>query len=412
MALHPSHRSAVLPAPAPPLGPIDPRARIGLVDAIRGLAVFGILWVNVFMRSDPIQLSALSQDRDLLGWAVAFTGTLKFRSMFAFLFGLGLAIQAGRAEDERRFVRVYLRRLAVLLVLGVVHFALLWPGDILVMYALCGVGLIWLRRVDERILLAVGIAFVVAGMAQQIVGTTFFDKAALRAEVASAYAVYGQGTFAAVTVRRVHDYLTFWTPALWATFPMVFAMMIFGLLFGRRRYFSRTEERPGLWRRLCVVGYAVGIPLNALYATWATSAARSPAFTYVAKSAHALGAPFLCIAYVATLVLLWQSRAGKRVLAPLEAVGRMSITAYLGHSVVCSLLFCGYGLGWFGRVSKAQDVVVCCALFAVELLFANTWFRYFRMGPVEWGWRWATYGTRPGLLRGRTADPGGAVGLT
>lgn len=398
--------------PAAPLRPVDPKARIDLVDAVRGLAVFGILWVNVFMRSDPLQLGALASDRDALSWAVAFTGTLKFRSMFAFLFGVGLAIQAGRAGDDPRFPRVYLRRLGVLLCLGALHVALFWPGDILIMYALCGAVLVWFRRAPERVLFGLGLVFLVAGMGQQILGMTFFDKATLRAEVASAYVVYGGGSFAAVTAQRVHDYLGYWTPALWVTFPMVFAMMVFGLLVGRRRLFGRADQERGRWRRLCAIGFAVGVPLNALYATWTISASRTPAFTWAAKSAHALGAPFLCIAYVATIVLLWRSARGQRFLAPLAAVGRMSLTAYLGHSVVCSLLFYGYGLGWFGHVTKGQDVVICCALFALELAFANAWFLWFRMGPVEWVWRWATYGARPAMLRARVPAPAmpGAVG--
>ncbi len=71
------------------------------------------------------------------------------------------------------------------------------------------------------------------------------------------------------------------------------------------------------------------------------------------------------------------------------------MTAYLGHSVVCSLLFYGYGLGWFGTVTKLQDVLICYGLFVAELAFASAWFRYFNMGPLEWIWRWGSYGSRP-----------------
>jgi uncharacterized protein len=375
--------------------PIDRKARIGLVDSIRGLAVFGILWVNVFLRSDPIQISALSQGTDGLSWLVAFTGTLKFRSMFAFLFGVSMAIQAGRADDDRAFVRMYMRRLAILLAFGVMHFVFLWPGDILAMYAFCGMLLVSLRRTSEKVLLWMGVSFLVVAVVQQVAGMYLFDPASLRAEVASGYAIYQHGTFWEVTARRVHDYVVFWTPALWTTFPGVFAMMVFGLVFQRRQFFQRVEMHVALWRKLCWAGYLVGIPANAFYATWTISTARTPSFTFAAKMAHAVGAPVLCVAYVATLVLLSRTEVVRRALKPLEAVGRMSITAYLGHSVVCSMLFYGYGLGWFGRVTKLQDVLICCALFVAELVFANAWFKYFKMGPVEWFWRWGTYGSRP-----------------
>lgn len=389
--------------------PIDPRARIGLVDSVRGVAVFGILWVNVFLRSDPLQLSVLSQDRDWLAWVVALTGTLKFRSMFAFLFGLGLAIQVGRAEDDRRFVRTYLRRLSILLLFGVLHFALLWPGDILAMYTVCGMLLLPLRRASMRTLLWIAGGMFLAAMAQMVAGTHLFDKAALQADLAAAYEVYRHGGFWAVTARRIHDYLYFWTPSLWVTFPGVFGMMVLGLIFERGQYFRAVERHLPLWRRLCWAGYLVGIPTNALFATWQIAAAKPAAFTVAAKVAHAVGAPALCIAYVATLVLLSRTALAARAMKALAAVGRMSITAYLGHSIVCAYLFYGYGLGWFGGVSKAQDLGICVALFAGELAFANAWFAWFRMGPLEWIWRWATYGARP-PLRHLPATHGAGVG--
>lgn len=389
--------------------PIDPRARIGLVDSVRGVAVFGILWVNVFLRSDPLQAGVLTHDRDWLAWAVALTGTLKFRSMFAFLFGLGLAIQVGRAEDDRLFVRTYLRRLSILLVFGILHFALLWPGDILVMYTLCGMLLLPLRRAGVRTLLWVAAAMFLASMAQMVLGGHLFDKATLQADLATAYEVYRHGGFWAVTARRVHDYFYFWTPSLWTTFPGVFGMMLLGLVFERRQYFRAVDRHLPFWRRLFWVGYLVGLPTNALFATWQVSSGPAPAFTFAAKLAHAVGAPSLCMAYMATLVLLSRTNLAARSMKALAAVGRMSITAYLGHSIVCAFLFYGYGLGWFGTVGKWQDVGICVALFAGELAFANAWFAWFRMGPLEWIWRWATYGARP-PFRHLPATHGAAVG--
>jgi uncharacterized protein len=395
-------------APARP-APIDPRARIGLVDSIRGVAVFGILWVNVFLRSDPLQAGVLSHDRDWLAWAVAFTGTLKFRSMFAFLFGLGLAIQVGRAEDDRLFVRTYLRRLSILLVFGVLHFALLWPGDILAMYTVCGMLLLPLRRAGVRTLLWIAGGMFLASMAQMALGVHLFDKATLQADLATAYEVYRHGGFWAVTARRVHDYFYFWTPSLWVTFPGVFGMMLLGLVFDRGQYFRAVDRHLPFWRRLFWGGYLVGLPTNALFATWQVSSGPAPAFTLAAKVAHAVGAPSLCMAYVATLVLLSRTSLAARAMKALAAVGRMSITAYLGHSIVCAFLFYGYGLGWFGAVGKWQDVGICVALFAGELAFANAWFAWFRMGPLEWLWRWATYGARP-PLRHLPAAHGAGVG--
>ncbi|HEY5960965.1 MAG TPA: DUF418 domain-containing protein [Polyangiaceae bacterium] len=393
-----SSSGAVVRARARVNEPLDPKSRLVLVDAIRGLAIFGILWVNVFLRSDPLQLSVLSSDHDMLSWLVALTGTLKFRSMFAFLFGLGLAMQSGRAADDKKFVHTYMRRLGILVLFGVLHFAFLWPGDILVMYTLCGMLLVSFRKVAVKRLLIIGSIFLLMAMGQQIIGSHIFNPKVLKADLVAAYPIYQHGTFWQITERRVHDYLMFWTPALWMTFPCVFAMMVFGMAFAKQQYFRRVEFHLVLWRRLCWIGYLVGIPLNAYFATWSIASDRSPAFTITAKIAQALGAPILCMAYLATMVVLSQTKLGKQALKWLAPVGRMSISAYLGHSIVCSGLFYGYGLGWFGQVTKAQDVLLCCALFVAEILFANAWFKFFKMGPIEWTWRWGTYGVRPAFL--------------
>lgn len=375
--------------------PIDPRIRVGVIDSIRGFAIFGILWVNVFLRSDPIQLNALPKDSDWLSWFVALTGTLKFRSMFAFLFGLGLAMQAGRADNDSVFVRTYLRRLALLLLFGVMHFVFLWPGDILAMYAVCGMLVICFRKTNVKVILLLAFGLLLLPVLQQVAGIRLFSPASLRADVASGYLIYQHGTFWEVTQRRVYDFVTFWTPSLLMTFPGVFAMMLLGLVFDRKQYFRRVENHIVLWRRLCWGGYLIGIPTNAIFATWNVSASPSAAFALAAKAAHTFGAPFLCIAYLATLVLLSRINIWRYALNALGGVGRMSLTAYLGHSIVCSSLFYGYGLGWFGAVSKWQNVGICFGLCLLELIFANLWFIYFKMGPLEWIWRWATYGSRP-----------------
>ena len=267
------------------------------------------------------------------------------------------------------------------------------------MYTLCGMLLVAFRKAPVKLLVVIGSAFLLLAMGQQIIGGHIFNIAEVKADAAAAYPIYQHGSFWQITERRVHDYLVFWTPALWMTFPGVFAMMAFGMVFDKQQYFRRTELHPVLWRRLCWIGYLVGLPLNAYFATWTIATARTPIFTLTAKIAQALGAPILCMAYVATVVVLAQTNIGKRVLKWLEPVGRMSITAYLGHSIVCSVLFYGYGLGWFGKVSNGQDVLICFALFAGEILFANAWFKLFKMGPIEWIWRWGTYGARPAFLQ-------------
>ncbi len=373
----------------------DDDKRIWLVDAIRGLAVFGILWVNIFLRSDPIQTSALPQDRDFISGLVLLTGNYKFRCMFAFLFGLGMAMQSNRASDESAFVRTYLRRLFVLMMFGVMHFVFLWPGDILAMYAVAGMLLVWFRNVKVKTLLALAFVSLLVPVFLEIAHVRLFNPASLRADVATGYAIYRDGGFWEITQRRVYDYVCFWAPTLGISSTRVFAMMLLGVVFEQKQYFRRAAEHVVFWRRLCWVGYMIGIPANALFALWRMTPAPSSSLAFVGKIAHIYGAPLLCLAYVATMVLLSQRQPFERMIRWLAPIGRMSMTSYLTHSIVCGFIFYGYGLQLFGTTGEWTNIGIAMGLCLTQLVFAEQWFRYFKMGPIEWVWRWATHGTRP-----------------
>ncbi len=389
--------------------PGDALRRIELVDAIRGLAVFGILWTNIYLRSDPIQLNGLPQQSAWINWLVALTGTYKFRSMFAFLFGFGLSMQARRATNDSQFCRIYIRRMAILFVVGLLHAALLWPGDILALYALCGMLLVWFRNSNSKAMLVATVLLLTVPVVQELVGIRLYDPSVLRADVKSGYAIYQHGTFVQITARRIYDFRTFWAASLAASAPRVLAMMLLGFVFHRAGYLERSGDHLGLWRKLCLAGYGFGLPANLLFAYWKVSDSPSSTLSLAAKIAHAYGAPLLCMGYVATMVVLADTSWWRRVLVALAPIGRMSLTAYLGHSIVFSLVFCSYGLGYFGRVTPWQDVLLAFGLCFLQVGFASLWFRYLRMGPFEWIWRWMTYGQRPPLRSQTPRNPSGPM---
>ena len=103
----------------------------------------------------------------------------------------------------------------------------------------------------------------------------------------------------------------------------------------------------------------------------------------------------MALVYATALLLVWQRPLGQRFLKPLAAAGRMALTTYLTQSIVCTLLFYGYGLGWYGSVGFSRMFVITLTLFAIQMAVSMWWFTRWRYGPAEWLWRTITYGRSP-----------------
>lgn len=407
---------------------IQPTARserIDVIDILRGLAIFGILIVNIHYFAHPWAAPALSADAGVmdhaLHWVVQMFFTTKFFSLFSFLFGLGMALQMRRAEAKGvRFGPLYLRRLGILAVFGLAHATLLWVGDILLVYAVLGVLLfLFWRKAKPRTLLIwavvlTGGLLVVYGLslgaisfgratpegAVQIQAIVAEQVAAQQAEVSRDYAVYGSGTFAEVTAERARDYLTITGSSnLWIA-PSIMTMFLLGLYAGKRRLFADLHAHLPFFRRVLFVTLPVGLALN-LYWTlsgfeMATgSATLEPGF-FFGMMALAVGGPALCLSLVSGVVLLSQRT---NALSPFAAVGRMALTNYLTHSIVFTTLFYGYGFGLMNvDLSFSALIAMVIGVYALQIPFSLWWMKHFRFGPFEWLWRSLTY-MRPQPLR-------------
>ncbi len=398
--------------------PTDPGRRIHTIDVLRGFALLGILLVNMELFSHPVQTVVLPveyfawADR-AAAWLVRFVAEGKFYSLFSLLFGLGFALQMARADEKRvRFLPIYARRLILLLAIGLIHAYLVWVGDILTLYALLGFLLVLFRKSRPRkllfwavlfmllpaLFLAFSDAMIALGSAQPGVGEQIQQgfqeqRQGYLADIEGAYAVYGQGDFAQITAQRAHDmgFMAYSSPFLG---PSVFAMFLLGLWFARKGVFQNVEEHLPFMRRLLVGGLMVGVVGNAIYAS--LLGPDSPRFipnptVSLATLGQAVGAPALCLFYVSALTLLNRQPVWQRYLAPLAGAGRMALTNYLGQSVICTLIFYGYGLGLFGQVGKAAGLLLAIAIFALQVWFSGWWLSRFRYGPMEWLWRSLTY---------------------
>jgi uncharacterized protein len=401
------------------LAPVQQAERIQIVDILRGFALFGILLVNMGLFSHPFQSILVPADPATpwydraAEWLVHFLAEGKFYAMFSLLFGLGMVLLMERIEARgRRFVPFYVRRLLALLLIGLVHAFLIWPGDILIIYALLGFPLILFRKARPRtlliwavILLAIPLLFMAASAGLMTLGrsvpeaTTQMDQvfaqveAGYRADIARANQVYPDGNFLEITAQRVYDYGSMGITSFLVMGFNVLAMFLVGAYFGKRRIFNDLAAHRPLFRKLLVVGLIIGLAGNALYATLIMSAARfePTASLALATAAQGIGAPLLSLAYISAICLLALRPAWQRILQVLAPVGQMALTNYLLESIIATLIFYGYGLGLFGQVGAALGLVLTVVIFLLLIPFSHWWMKRFRYGPAEWLWRSMTY---------------------
>jgi uncharacterized protein len=347
-------------------------------------------------------------------WLVRFLAEGKFYSLFSFLFGLGFAMQLMRGEERGASVGwLYVRRLLVLLAIGLTHAYLIWTGDILTLYALLGFVLILFRRAKPRTLLIWAVILILLPVL--FMGVSAFaielgrqsspqaaaeinrmfeqQRASYLADIERAYRVYAQGNFIEITQQRAYEVTSFLLTSSIFMVPSVLAMFLVGLYFGRHRIFQNLDAHIAGFRKLMWWGLGVGVVGNLIYATLIPALARSePSMPlFIATLGQALGAPMLCLFYVSALVLLHRSPIWQKRLDWLAPAGRLALTNYLGQSIICTLIFYGYGLGWFGQVSRATGVVLVIVIYIAQVLVSAWWVKRFRYGPAEWLWRSLTY---------------------
>ena len=411
----------------PVLAPVQQAERIQIVDILRGFALFGILLVNMALFSRPFQTILFPADPvapwydRAAEWLIHFLAEGKFYAMFSLLFGLGMILLMERVEARGgRFVPFYVRRLLALLLIGLVHAFLIWPGDILILYALFGFPLILFRKARPRtlliwavILIAIPLLFIAASTGLLALGRAVPEGAAqidqafaqTRAQflqdIARANEVYPDGNFLEITAQRVYDYGSMGFTSFFVMGFNVLAMFLVGAYFGKRRIFNDLEAHRPLFRKLLVVGLIVGLAGNALYTTLIMPAARfePTGALALATAVQGIGAPLLSLAYISAICLLALRPARHRILQVLAPVGQMALTNYLLESIISTLIFYGYGLGFFGQVGSALGLVLTVVIFLLLIPFSHWWMKRFRYGPAEWLWRSMTYLKRQPMKR-------------
>jgi uncharacterized protein len=361
------------------------RDRVAAIDVVRGIALFGVLVVNL---TTEFRVSLFQQFLDTAPAAGAFDAaverfvSLAFESkafaLFSLLFGIGLAIQFERLAPGGAPFYWLGRRLLALLAFGLVHLLLIWNGDILTEYAIVGLLALPFLLLKTRQLALAALVLIVFYVAQAALpwSIPWPDSATLQQHVALANTVYSTGSLGDILRFGWHE-LPLLLPLHALALPRTLALFVFGIYLWRIGIFTANRRYKNRIRIAAAGGVLGGWFLSSPTARdWA---------------AH-LAPVVLALGYGATIVALMDMPSPRHWLSVFGPAGRMAFTNYLMQSIICGFIFFGYGLGQFGHMPDAAALALAIAIYVAQLFLSSYWLGRYRFGPMEWLWRTLMYG--------------------
>jgi uncharacterized protein len=420
--------------------PVTTAERFFAVDVLRGFALLGILAMNIVgfgwpeaAYGDPFRGGGFEGLNRGVWFANHMVFEAKMMTIFSMLFGAGLVLMDQRAEKRGAKIRgIYYRRVLWLLVIGLIHSYLIWWGDILVLYAECGLFLYFFRNLRPWALILLGLLAMlilvplVLGFAKTI---DYMKAASVRYEAQTQAGEKHRGVD-----HMLHDY---WTENLrdelqpstekkakdWDKemtvhrggysgivkhrAPELLKAQIFGFLFGggffaasrmlvgmglmKLGVFSAQRSRQ-FYFWMVGLGYGLGLPLMIFDGIELIRHKFSiEYFMHGGVFYNAFGSLVVALGHVGLPMLIVKSGAIHWLTTRLAAVGRMALSNYLFDSIVCTMLFYGYGFGLFGQINRTGLAAIVLTIWMIQLLISPIWLQYFRYGPAEWLWRSLTY---------------------
>ena len=405
--------------------------RIATLDIVRGVAVMGILAMNIVAFAMPIGAymnpMAYGSETSLDLAAYAFNFILidgKMRGLFSFLFGASMLLVIEKAEAKGlNSASVHYRRMLVLLLFGAIHFYLIWFGDILFGYALIGMVAWFFRNMAPRKLIALGATFILlqflimASFASSAQGLSAaaaqpgasaetlasWKEMSMWARVPSSTELAEQmgralGPWSSLVQYQVTDHR--WEPLIFSlTFgPETLGYMLFGMAALKNGFFAGSWSEQA-YTRVAVRGFLVALPIYFVLVLVNFLAGFSPVvLLWVSMAATVLIRPFMIVAVAALIILLTDQ--GGWLVDRIAAAGRAAFTNYLGTSILMTGLFYGWGLGLFGELTRSQLWLVVIAMWLVMLAWSKPWLDRFEYGPLEWLWRSLARGSVQRMRRG------------
>ena len=409
--------------------PVLQNERSDILDVLRGFALFGVLLDNIFGFTGWGFLT-LPMRETLSTWPVDGIVGLseltfingKFYSLFSLLFGIGFSIILVRNEQRGiNPLKIFYRRLFILLLIGAAHLFLLWEGDILFLYALIGMILPLFRKFSDKALVITAAVLILSPIILDCIYILFqakpgdgLERLAMRTDIKNG--VPTDSTYANYLYKPgsgFHEWRN-WQASGWAyrysyildsnRIPKVLGMFLLGFYAGRKMMYLHLQNYVSLFKKLRLWGFVVGIPAAIACTYFEIFQKHIPnPIGLTHTTSYALSVVPLSLAYTSVICLDWIKKKGNSKLKVLAPMGRMALTNYLMQTILGITIYYGVGLGFGGNIGPAIFIPIGLVVYAFQVLYSNLWFKYFNYGPFEWIWRMLTYGKR--LRISKTKNP-------
>lgn len=402
------------------INPVGSKERYILLDALRGLALFGICLANfpefslyTFLKDEVTAgMSTAGIDRILRYLQYIFIDG-KFYTLFSLLFGIGFSIIISNAERKQaNGFRIFYQRMSILLVVGFLHLMFIWSGDILMLYALAGLLLPLFRNLSNRKLLAASTLLLLLPIAiDTLITLSGMNPSATVIRMQQYYCTkYGitDDNFG-YWLRDADSYTDVFKFLIQGAFVRmqefidgnrlfkVMGLFLLGFYIGRKRLYARLGDKRILLKRILTYGLIIGLPTSVLYA-W--SAMNGYPWGLAGHTAlYTISVFPLGFAYVVGISLWYFRHKESYIFRLLAAPGRMALTNYIGQSIWGMILFYGIGFGFGADTGLAYVLLAATGVYLIEIIFSHIWLHYCLFGPLEWIWRMLTYGKWLKLLK-------------
>lgn len=378
--------------------PTELQDRVVAIDMMRGLSLLGIFIVNMlafhtpYYYINPYSWYTDPLDKETFQWIdIALQGSVY--PLFSMLFGYGLMMQFRKSQERgNSFIPLGLRRLTVLLIIGLLHAFLVWSGDILITYALSGFIVLLMMRLSIMWLLTIaltlyilpnmGLAFLSYLVAAS--GETFYSGVQ---EIESSLIAFGSGSWLDIFMQRAEDwtYANIESGSLFLIGMTILPYMLIGAAAAKGKLIERTLEKKTFWLMLTTVSLIAGFTIKLLPYIFEAN------FYYMYVQ-DIFGGPLVAIGYAGLITLLCQLTIFRKLMNPVAKVGRMSMTTYISQSVIATTIFYSYGFALYGKIDVLTGTWIAVGVFVIQMIFAELWFSKFKQGPIEAIWKRATYG--------------------
>lgn len=399
--------------------PSQQHERAGILDILRGIALFGIILANYpvvslwVFQGPPVWQTMPTANIDMpLGFLHFTFLDGKFYTLFSLLFGIGFSIILLRAQQKNiNGLAIFYRRLFILLLIGLFHSLFIWIGDILLLYALAGMLLPLFRNVKDKNLLIIALVLILSPILFDTLKYVSDNKINMALPFGRMHAKMEQAagindanfgtwvihhkTYAELFEFNCIEFFMRWQMLFNSNRPFkVLGIFILGLYVGRKMMYAKLEENKQLFKKIQRWGFIIGLPLSVGYAYFELAggnhfAGSAPVFTTIL---YAFSVVPLSLAYTTTIALWFMKNRNSKLLNAFAAPGRMALTNYLLQSIIGITIFYGIGLGLGAKTGLAYVLLIATGVYLLQIIYSKLWLKYFNYGPFEWLWRMMTYG--------------------